>query len=301
MAVARERHRVRHRLEHVALVAAAAAGGRPLERIVRKDEERLLRIKRLAVRGEPGLRRRKAVLAILPLRADEVVALHGAAPDEVERLVERLLPALLHAQPHEAFLLRVALHVHVERHVAVPVAVVVVVAGAEELLHLAPVRRPVVGEHAVPGVGDVLQPAPQSPVAQIARNDHGVDTAVAQIAERPAERLRRLGRGDVEIAHHAENEIGPRCVKTKRAAASRPDKGGGATKKTASAQLDHLFLFLSFIFLQRMEYTAPLMRLRYIFVRSLDIDTFHRAGSATASLAWPLMATESLPCTSISV
>ena len=69
---------------------------------------------------------------------EEITALHQlldcAAANRRKRFVERLLPALLHAELYESLLLGIALHVHVERHVAIPIAIVIMVAGAEKLL-----------------------------------------------------------------------------------------------------------------------------------------------------------------------
>ena len=206
MAVAGEGHGVRKLSEDFAAVGIATtdARGRSGEWIVSKDEERFLGVERRAVCGEPRLRLLEASLAVLPFGADEIVSFHRPATDLREGFVERLLPALLHAELHERLLLRVALHMHVERHVAVPVAIVVVVAGTEELLHPAAIRRAVVGEHAVPGIRHVLQSAPQTPVAQIARDDHRIDLAVAEILKRPAEHRRRFRRGDMDVADHAK-------------------------------------------------------------------------------------------------
>ena len=240
MAVPGEGHRVRHRLERLDLrigvaSVSAAAGCCVADRIVREVEKRFLRVKRTAVLRKPRIRLLVPALAFPPFGADEVVSLHGAAANRRERLVEHLLPAFLHSEFCEGFVLGVALHMHVKRHVAVPVALVVVVAGAEQLLNLASIRRTVVREHTVPCVCHISEPALQAPVAQVSGDDHGIHLAVAEILERPPERDRGFGRGDVDVAYNAEGEIRLWPADAKRTASAHSHESGRAAEEVPSA------------------------------------------------------------------
>ena len=91
------------------------------------------------------------------------------------------------------------------------------VAEHEESLDLAAVRRTVVRKHLEPGLCHGLELAGQPEIGHVARDHHGVDALVAEIRERPFERVRLIAGGKrapvggephVHVAHDAELQFG---------------------------------------------------------------------------------------------
>ena len=129
--MARECHCIRKGRENALTYAVVAVvdgvESRALERWMLDVEEGLVRVYLRRIPGHP-----LAEIAIsLPVRNYEIIAFHAAMANRRPRLAERLLPAAGHAVPDERIVLRIPLGVHVERHVAVRIAVIVVIARAE--------------------------------------------------------------------------------------------------------------------------------------------------------------------------
>ena len=102
-----------------------------------------------------------------------------------------------------------------------------------------PVRRLVVREDGIPGVGGVLQLADTPAVGDVARDQHRVHPFVAEISQRLLERLvvMVLVIPHMDIAHHTEPEVhlGQRRVRHREDAPTRQcaERGASAEEETS--------------------------------------------------------------------
>ena len=111
----------------------------------------------------------------------------------------------------------------------------------EKPLHLAPVWRTVAGEHAIPRVGDGLQLADETLVGHVARDDYGVNPAVAEVCERLLERLGVVALGKRAAAHgqpdvYVANDAEPELRLLAAAKKPRPASGQRAKRRDAAEE-----------------------------------------------------------------
>ena len=221
--VTRKRHRVRVGRERgrggaVVVPPHPVAVARVLGRRMLDVEERLGRIERRAVRGEPVRHLRHAdfvppaAMVRDPVRAHERIALHFLAPHRRVRLVEAALPGR-----GEVLVDGVVVGVVAEQvpRGAVRVALVVVVAVDEQALDAAPVRREVVREHLVPHPGHGLKLLDQPVVGHVPADHDSVHAPVAEPLQRAAERRLpgeheravRAADREMDVRDDAEHEV----------------------------------------------------------------------------------------------
>ena len=175
---------------------------------------RSLRMRMLAVEERLVLGKRRCVLLHIrfdgriearPLRPDEGVALHLAAPDYLPLLPAKPLHRLLWV-----ILVAEAMRKHLLLRVAVPASaprVNVVVAHGNHKLHLAPVGSTTAGEHFVPDGGELLQFVNKPRVRNVARTQHRVHVLRVEPAQRLLELLFRVWlAADVDVANDAERQ-----------------------------------------------------------------------------------------------
>src|SRR5574344_2377202 len=150
-------------------------------------EERLRTLQLVRMGGEKGIE----LLPRMPLRAEDLEALHVLDPNRLVLLVEARLPCPRAALLAVADRVRDPLGLLPLLRAAVPgPAVHVVVAVDEELLHAPPVRSRVVRKNPVPGVCGVLELGDPPPVRDVARDHDAVRTVVAKVLERLDEPVR---------------------------------------------------------------------------------------------------------------
>ena len=175
----------------------------------------------------------------MPFGAYHVKAVDRPLPYWSELLLKDLFPALFHAELDERLVLVVAERVHLGGHVAVPPSLVVVVAGAEQLLNRFPPGAFAARKHLLPRLGDVLQPAQEPPVREVAADHDGINLAVPEEQERPLQRDRRRECSDVRVGDDAKRQFG--LLHLLREDSWRAENGARpcALQETSSADCRH--------------------------------------------------------------
>ena len=146
------------------------------------------------------------VALVLPMRADEVIALDGLHPDGLIVFLETLFPSS-GSLSSDALRLR-RLSPDTADGSAPGIALHVVVAVDEELNCLFPVDAFVVRKDLEPSIRHHLQLRQQALVGHVAGYDDAVHLQTTEVFEGVDERPSRICATQMDVAHNADYEVG---------------------------------------------------------------------------------------------